>query len=131
MAIITAAVEEERGCRRGSGGCIGVEERPSFEEAYSAAVAEGMKILGEKVAAVVENYLEQKYSIRLEDTVNNPQALADALDAAIDGGARVVLRRILRVLHQQMDLDPPTRMTVDYAERIREVKKQYMEKHRQ
>lgn len=108
-----------------------MEERPSFEEAYSAAVAEGMKILGEKVAAVVENYLEQKYSIRLEDTVNNPQALADALDAAIDGGARVVLRRILRVLHQQMDLDPPTRMTVDYAERIREVKKQYMEKHRQ
>ncbi|HYJ02425.1 MAG TPA: hypothetical protein VEW92_09445, partial [Nitrososphaeraceae archaeon] len=57
-----------------------------FENAYSSAVKEGMKILGEDVSKIVQDYIEDKYSFLIENTSQDPKSLSDALQFAIDGG---------------------------------------------
>jgi hypothetical protein len=96
-----------------------------FMRIYSQAVKEAMSILGES-AILVTNYLEEKYSITLEETANEPQKLTEALDAAIDGGARIVQRRILRLIYERLDLKPPTLwMMTDFEGKLQELERHY------
>ena len=96
-----------------------------FKEIYAEAVEEGMSILGE-VTSLVTSHLERKYSISLVDTADNPKILSEALYAAIDGGARVVQRRILRLVYEKMNVKlPPNMMTVSFDEKIIQAKRDY------
>lgn len=72
-------------------------------------------------------YLEKKYSIDLTATANNPKALSEALEAAIDGGSRVVQRRLLRLLYEKMNLKSPSTMlmTVNFEDLTTEAAKAY------
>jgi hypothetical protein len=95
-----------------------------FDRMYAEVVAEAMSALGEGTS-VITNYLEQKYSISLADTADNPQALSEALGSALDGGARIIQRRILRLLYERMNIKNPLYMTIDFEKRILEVRKMY------
>ena len=96
-----------------------------FKEIYAEAVEEGMSILGEGTS-LVTSHIERKYSISLVDTADNPKILSEALDAAIDGGARVVQRRILRLLYEKMSVKlPPNMMTVSFDVKIIQAKRDY------
>jgi hypothetical protein len=106
----------------GGGGNI---HKQTFASLYAEAVNEALSILGDKVSAVVTGYLNEKYSMHLTETADNPKALSDALDVAIDGGKRVVERRILRVLYQRIGLPAPSSMTVDFEEKIRQARKDF------
>lgn len=72
-------------------------------------------------------YLEKKYSIDLTVTAENPKALSEALEAAINGGSRVAQRRLLRLLYEKMNLKPPSNvlMTVNFEALITEAAKAY------
>ena len=98
----------------------------SFKEIYSEAVEEALTILGESTT-LVTSYLEKKYKINLLDTANNPTTLSEALDAAIDGGARVVQRRILRLIYEKMDFKPASTMSnsLDFAGKVMQAKKDF------
>ena len=50
-----------------------------FENAYSSAVKEGMKILGDDVSKIVQDYIEDKYSFLIEHTSKDPKSLSEAL----------------------------------------------------
>jgi hypothetical protein len=102
------------------------EDNKPFKEIYAQAVNEAMSILGEG-ASLVTSYLERKYSISLDDTADNPKLLSDALDSAIDGGARIVQRRILRLLYEKMNLKLPSimLMTVNFEDKIFQAKEGY------
>jgi hypothetical protein len=100
-------------------------QKQNFASVYAEAVTEALFILGDKVAAVVSNYLDEKYSMHLTQTADNPKALSDALDIAIDGGKRVVERRILRLLYQKIGLPAPSAMTVDFEDKIYQARKDF------
>ena len=97
----------------------------SFKEAYKQAVEEGLSILGKNVSAVVSSYIVEKYSIRLTDTEDNPKALSDALESVIDGGSRIVKRRILRILYNRIGIELPFAMTINFEDRVFKAKEEY------
>ena len=100
-------------------------ESKSFEEAYSQAVTQSLSMLGPSTSAVVTAYLNEKFSKRLEDTVDDPKLLSDALEVAIDGGRRIVQRQILRLLYEKIGINPPSAMTLDFESRINEAREEY------
>ncbi len=95
-----------------------------FRDVYADVVAEAMSVLGEGTS-LITNYLEQKYSITLSETADNPKALSEALGAALDGSMKVIQRRILRLLYERINLKFPSYMTIDFVGRINEVRKAY------
>ena len=78
----------------------------SFEQAFAQATNESIKILGNVVSKIVTDYLERKYFIRLTNTANNPSALDEALEHAIDGGSTIVERRLMNILYEKLGLEP-------------------------
>jgi hypothetical protein len=83
-----------------------MSKKISFEEAFAQATNESIKILGSVVSKIVIDYLERKYSFRLTNTANNPSALDEALDHAIDGGRTIVERRLINILYEKLGLEP-------------------------
>ena len=104
----------------------------SFEEAFAQATTEALKILGVVVSKIVTDYLETKYSIRLTKTVNNPEALDEALEHAIDGGRTIVERRLVNLLYEKLGLeessskrDNANNDKVPFEQRVQEAKRRY------
>lgn len=78
----------------------------SFDEAYAQASNEAIKILGNVVSKIVTDYLRSRYSIDITKTANNPTALDEALEHAIDGGRTIVERKLLNLLYEKLNLEP-------------------------
>jgi len=104
----------------------------SFEEAFAQAVNEAIRILGKVVSKIVTDYLEQKYSVHLTRTSNNPSALDEALDHAIDGGRLIIERRIINLLYEKLGLEAYAsgtnagdKTTASFEQRINEARQRY------
>ena len=100
-----------------------------FNEAYGQAVTQALSILGKDVSVIITSYIKDKYSIRLSDTADNPKDLSDALDAVIDGGKRIVQRRILRLLYDRIGVELPFAMTTNFEDKILKAKEEYERTH--
>ncbi|MFZ0510216.1 MAG: hypothetical protein WAM14_01305 [Candidatus Nitrosopolaris sp.] len=96
-----------------------------FKEAYEQAVEEALLILGKNVSVIINSYILEKYSIRLTDTGDNPKALSDALEEVIDGGSRIIQRRILHLLYDRIGLELPFAMTTNFEGKVLAAKKEY------
>lgn len=83
-----------------------MSERISFEEAYAQASSEAIRILGFVVSKIVIDYLQSRYSIDITKTANNPTALDEALEHAIDGGRTIVERKLINLLYEKLNLEP-------------------------
>ena len=94
-----------------------------FQKAYATAVNKSMEILGDQVSKIVQDYIEDKYSIQLENTCNNPSALSEALHFAIDGGKRIIERRIIRLLSQTLKLDYHASVLINFEKQINDMRK--------
>ena len=94
-----------------------------FQKAYSNAVNQSMEILGDQVSKIVQDYIEDKYSIQLENTYNNPSALSEALHFAIDGGKRIIERRIIRLLSKTLKLDYHASVLINFEKQINDMRK--------
>ena len=95
-----------------------------FKKIYAEAVGEAMSILGEGTS-IVTKHLEQKYSINLADTVDNPKLLSEALESAISGGNRVIQRRILRLLYEKINHKPPPGSVTEFEQQIVQAREEY------
>jgi hypothetical protein len=84
-----------------------MSKKISFEEAFAQASSEALKILGDVVSKIVTDYLETKYSIHVTKVQNNPAALDEALEHAIDGGRTIVERKLINLLYEKLALDRP------------------------
>ena len=78
-----------------------MSEKISFEEAFAQSTNEAIKILGDVVSKIVTDFLEAKYTISLTKTANNPAALDEALEHAIDGGKIIIERRLMNLLYKK------------------------------
>lgn len=78
-----------------------MSEKISFEEAFAQSTSEAIKILGDIVSKIVTDFLEAKYTISLTKTANNPAALDEALEHAIDGGKIIIERRLMNLLYKK------------------------------
>ncbi|MGE5862284.1 MAG: hypothetical protein ACM31H_00805 [Nitrososphaerales archaeon] len=94
-----------------------------FQKAYANAVNAAMEILGERVSKIVQDYIEDKYFIRLENTCDNPAALTEALNFAIDGGKRIIERRIIRLLSYSLKLDYHASVLINFEKQINDMRK--------
>ena len=94
-----------------------------FQKAYATAVNQAMEILGDRVSKIVQDYIEDKYSIQLENTCNNPSALSEALHFAIDGGKRIIERRIIRLLSKTLKLDYHASVLINFEKQINDMRK--------
>jgi len=99
-----------------------------FENAYSSAVKEGMKILGDDVSKIVQDYIEDKYSFIIENTSEDPKSLSEALQFAIDGGKRIIERRIIRILSKKLDIEYHSAELINFEKQIKEMRKRFEEK---
>ena len=97
-----------------------------FEQAYSSAVKEGMLILGEEVSKIVQDYIEEKYSFVIENTSQDPKALSDALYFAIDGGKRIIERRIIRVLSKKLDIGYHSAELINFEKQIKDMREEVL-----
>jgi len=100
------------------------KDENNFVKIYGEVVTEAMQVLGAGTS-VITNYLEQKYSIKLADTADNPKALSEALNAALDGSMRILQRRILRLLYERINIKFPSSMTIDFEEKIIQARKAF------
>jgi hypothetical protein len=82
-----------------------MSEKISFEEAFAQSTSEAIKILGDVVSKIVTDFLEAKYSINLTKTANNPAALDEALEHAIDGGKIIIERKLINHLYKKLNLE--------------------------
>jgi hypothetical protein len=94
-----------------------------FQEAYANAVNQAMEILGERVSQIVQDYIEDKYLIQLENTCDNPAALTEALNFAIDGGKRIIERRIIKILSKTFKLNYHASVLIDFEKQINDMRK--------
>ena len=82
-----------------------MSEKISFEEAFAQSTSEAIRILGDVVSKIVTDFLEAKYSINLTKTANNPAALDEALEHAIDGGKIIIERKLINLLYKKLNLE--------------------------
>ena len=94
-----------------------------YVKIYGESVNEALSVMGPHIARIIKIHVQEKYSIRLTDTYNNPQELTDALRATIDGGTRVIQRRILRILYEKMGIEPKFVISTNFEEKKLEAKK--------
>ena len=101
-----------------------------FKEMYHQAIIESFEILGKQVSGVVISYLEEKHAIQLEDTVDNPQILDQVLENAINGGRRIVERKIIKTLNKKLKVKNNIIESgqFDFAENILKLKDEYLKK---
>jgi len=102
------------------------ENENDFKSVYARAVNEAMSALGEGSQSIT-TFLEKKYSITLADTAGSPHALSEALESAIDGGRRVIERRIIRLLYESINKKAPQAMTLDFEKLVTDARKQFEE----
>jgi 20S proteasome alpha/beta subunit len=102
------------------------EKASDFKSVYAQAVNEAMSVLGEGSESIT-TFLEKKYSITLADTADSPRALSEALESAIDGGRRVIERRIIRLLYESINKKAPQAMTLDFEKLVADAKRQFNE----
>lgn len=93
-----------------------------FEKAYSSSVKEGMLILGEDVSKIVQDYIEEKYSFLIENTSQNPKALSEALYFAINGGKKIIERRIIRLLSKKLDIEYHSAELINFEKQIKDMR---------
>ncbi len=101
-----------------------------FEQAYSNAVKEGMLILGEDVSKIVQDYIEEKYSIVIENTSQDPKALSEALHFAINGGKRIIERRIIRLLSKKLNIEYHSADLINFEKQIKDMRKKVLKTHK-
>ena len=99
-----------------------------FEEIYGQVVAESLSILGQHVASIIVLYVNEKYSIRLSETFENPKALTEALKSSLDGGRRIIQRRILRLLYYKLGIEPQFALTINFEEKVIKAKEEFEKK---
>lgn len=101
----------------------------SFKDRYHEAIIESIEILGKQVSGVVINYLEEKHSIKLEETVDNPAVFHEVLEDAINGGSRIVERKIIKTLSKKLKIknNITESFQSNFADNLLRLKKLYME----
>ena len=102
----------------------------SFDEAYAQASNEAIKILGNVVSKIVTDYLRSRYSIDITKTANNPTALDEALEQAIDGGRTIVERKLLNLLYEKLNLEPfiikeKNKNLSTFEQKVNEIRQKY------
>lgn len=105
-----------------------MSEKISFDEAFAQASSEAIKILGDVVSKIVTDYLKTRYSIDIAKTGNNPAALDEALEHAIDGGRTIVERRLINLLYEKLGIDSFSKTSnnlISFKERVYEARSRY------
>jgi hypothetical protein len=102
----------------------------SFDEAYAQASNEAIKILGNVVSKIVTDYLRSRYSIDITKTANNPTALDEALEHAIDGGRTIVERKLLNLLYEKLNMGPflgkeKNKNLSTFEQKVNEIRQKY------
>lgn len=108
-----------------------MQKEKEFVKLYGESVNEALSIMGPHISRIINIYVIEKYNVQLTDTYTNPKDLTNALTTVIDGGTRVIQRRILRILYDKMEVEPRFVISSNFEERILEAKKIFEQRDEQ
>lgn len=97
-------------------------DKKQFENLYDESINEALSVLGPHIANLIKFYVNEKYSVKLNDTYRDPRALTEALKSIIDGATRVIQRRMLRILYGKIGIEPHFVITENFEKKILEAK---------
>ena len=97
-------------------------DKRQFENLYDESVDEALSVLGPHIANLIKFYVNEKYSVKLNDTHCDPQAFTEALKSVIDGATTVVQRPMLRILYGKIGIEPHFVITENFEKKILEAK---------
>lgn len=97
-------------------------DKRQFENLYDESVDEALSVLGPHIANLIKFYVNEKYSVKLNNTYRDPEALTEALKSIIDGGTRVIQRRMLRILYGKIGIEPHFVITENFENKILKAK---------
>ena len=97
-------------------------DKIQFENLYDESVDEALSVLGPHITNLIKFYVNEKYSVKLNDTHCDPQAFTEALKSVIDGATRVIQRRMLRILYGKIGIEPHFVITENFEKKILEAK---------
>ena len=97
-------------------------DKKRFENLYDESIDEALSVLGPHIAKLIKFYVNEKYSVKLNDTYRDPQALTEALKSIIGGATRVIQRRMLRILYGKIGIEPHFVITENFEKKILEAK---------
>lgn len=100
-------------------------DKRQFENLYDESVDEALSVLGPHIANLIKFYVNEKYSVKLNDTYRAPEALTEALKSIIDGGTRVIQRRMLRILYGKIGIEPHFVITENFEKKILEARETF------
>jgi hypothetical protein len=100
-----------------------------FEKICGESIDEALSVLGPHIANLIIFYIKEKYSIRLTDTYQDPQAFTEALKSTIDGATRVIQRRMLRILYAKTGIEPDFVITENFERKILNAKETFKKKN--
>jgi hypothetical protein len=103
------------------------EKELEFRKIYGETINEALLVLGYSISRIIALYVNEKYSMRLIDTYNSPNLLTEALKSTIDGGTRIIQRRILRILYEKIEIEPDFAILMNFEEKIVQAKKIFEE----
>lgn len=103
------------------------EEKISFEEALSQSVNEAISIFGSQISMVISNYIKNKHKMGIQQNdIIDMQMLEEVLQDVLDGGSRIVERKVLRLLYQKIGAQPNAVGAINnFEESLTKVKKLY------
>ena len=108
---------------------LSMSEKISFDEAFAQSSSEAINTLGDVVSKIVTDYLETRYSINITKTANNPEALDEALEHAIDGGRTIVERKLINLLYEKLGIYPISKTNNNlssFEQRVNEARRIYL-----
>jgi len=97
-------------------------DKKQFENLYDESINEALSVLGPYIANLIKFYVNEKYSVKLNDTYRDPRALTEALKSIMDGATRVIQRRMLRILYGKIGIEPHFVITENFEDKILEAK---------
>ena len=89
------------------------------------ALYKGLNNIGTSIPPAILSYLKKEGSVGPDQTVNDPKALDRDLQKIFGFGAKVVEKKILEVLNEELRISTGIEDNFNFAEKVLKIQKKY------
>jgi hypothetical protein len=102
----------------------------NFSTIYEESIIESLLIFGHHFVGIISLHIKEKYSFnRIGDTSSNPKIISDIMESLMDASAKIVQRRILRLIYHKIEIELPFSYTFNFEDSILNAKKEFEKKY--
>ena len=79
-----------------------IDEALNFEKLFTRSLIQGLEKFGKSASQAILFHIENKYGVRVEDIIHQPEVFHEALMDIFPFGWEIIERQILKVLYQEI-----------------------------